>query len=185
MPRPRAGTALVQLARMRNLLLILLGACLPTVAHAQLELTPRMGVFAVLDNEGAAAVPFTLGVAVQPTGRHQVTGFLAPQIDIDLSGPAASYAPTARLGLLVRDREDTWMSSFMSWVRVYGIVGYRLPGAGRSGLRTGVGLDSGMGLLLTAVGLKSGVPIPNAIEVIWEGVDGDEGSVALHLGIAI
>lgn len=169
---------------MRTLLFLILGLPLSVFAGG-LELTPRLGVYAAIDSSDVVRVPFTFGVAVQPTGRRNATVFLAPQLDIDVGGAEASFAPTARLGLLVRDRKDEWASSFVSWIRLYGIVGYRLPGAGPSGLRGGVGLDSGMGLLLTLVGLKHGVPIPNAIEVIWEGVDGEEGSVALHLGIAI
>lgn len=156
----------------------------PTPLLAGVDLTPRLGIFYATGGD-APRLPFTFGAAIQPAGPTRATFFLAPQLDLEICDGDTSFAPTARLGLLVRDGSDAWATSLLSYARVYGIVGYRMPGPQRSGARVGFGLDSAVGLLVTAIGLKAGVPLPNAIEVIWEGVDGEHPTVALHLGITL
>jgi hypothetical protein len=159
---------------LRTLSLTLLFLALP--AHAWV-VTPRLGVgLAVEHTDDAlqgANVPISLGVALQPEGGDMVAPFVSPQVDIELPGEGdASYVPTLRIGLLVRDESPEYLSALMAWAQVYVLAGWRLPGGSQSaGSRIGVGIASPIALALTVRALEAGVPIPNSVEFVIDGLE--------------
>lgn len=173
---------------LRTLSLALLFLALP--AHAWV-VTPRLGVgLAVEHTDDAwqgANVPISLGVALQPEGGHMVAPFVSPQVDIELPGEGdASYVPTLRIGLLVRDESPEYLSALMAWAQVYVLAGWRLPGGSQSaGSRIGVGIASPIALVLTVRALEAGVPIPNSVEFVIDGLETLDPVGVFRFGFAL
>ena len=76
--------------------------------------------------------------------------------------------PTLRFGvaLLPDEPESFWMQLFPA-LQIYGILGAHVPtSSSPQTLRTGIGLSSPLGLIVTLLALGEGVVIPNALELV-------------------
>lgn len=137
----------------------------PAQGGSSLGLAPSL-VFGGSVQQGDEFLYIWTGLKIYPKPR-QLSGLLELGATFEL-GQELGVIPTLHAGVAYLPEDpDSFVFQMLPAVQIYGILGMHLPTAlNPQTIRTGVGISSPLGIIISILALGEGAIIPNGIELI-------------------
>lgn len=131
-------------------------------ARADVDVVPHLLV-GYADQAGMPTVPLRYGLDLMVRKSQYVGLFIGVAHAVELARET-EHVPMLRLGVAVPTSED-YVGALFPIFEFYGFAGRRFSDGRGGANRFGVGISSPIGLMVSAVALRYGLPVPNTFEM--------------------